>query len=93
LGVVELMNILYTGRMPSPGILCRVALVRTDVSEDRIAFIVRLRRLGELGIRLAVNSNRRKLRRKLLQEPREVTPQKTPFFVVTAVKTSNLTSY
>jgi hypothetical protein len=30
---------------------------------------------------------------KFLQEPHGVTTQKTPFFIVTAVKTSNLTSY
>jgi hypothetical protein len=29
----------------------------------------------------------------VLQEPHGVTTQKTPFFVVTAVKTSNLTGY
>jgi hypothetical protein len=28
-----------------------------------------------------------------LQEPHGVTTQKTPFFIVTAVKTSNLTSF
>jgi hypothetical protein len=28
-----------------------------------------------------------------LQEPHGVTSQKTPFFIVTAMKTSNLTSY
>jgi hypothetical protein len=30
-------------------------------------------------------------KRRFLQEPHGVTPQKTPFFIVTAVKTSNLT--
>jgi hypothetical protein len=30
---------------------------------------------------------------RLLQEPHGVTTQKTPFFIVTAVKTSNLTQY
>jgi hypothetical protein len=29
----------------------------------------------------------------LLHEPHGVTSQKTPFFIVTAVKTSNLTGY
>jgi hypothetical protein len=33
-----------------------VALVRTDVSEDRIASIIRITRIGELGT-LAVTSN------------------------------------
>jgi hypothetical protein len=32
------------------------------------------------------------LKRRFLQEPHGVTTQKTPFFIVTAVKTSNLTS-
>jgi hypothetical protein len=32
-------------------------------------------------------------KRRFLQEPRGVTSQKTPFFIVTAVKTLNLTSY
>jgi hypothetical protein len=30
-------------------------------------------------------------KRRFLQEPHGVTTQKTPFFIVTAVKTSNLT--
>jgi hypothetical protein len=40
--------------------LRRVALVRTDVSEDLSASIVRVTRIGELGTTLAVTSNRRK---------------------------------
>jgi hypothetical protein len=39
----------------------RVALVRTDVSEELIASIVRVTRIGKLGT-LAVTSNRRTLR-------------------------------
>jgi hypothetical protein len=37
-------------RMPSSGMLRRVALVRTDVSEERFTSIVRVTRIGELGI-------------------------------------------
>jgi hypothetical protein len=37
----------------------RVALVRTDVSEERIASIIRMTRIGELRTTLAVTSNRR----------------------------------
>jgi demethoxyubiquinone hydroxylase (CLK1/Coq7/Cat5 family) len=37
--------------------LRRVALVRIDVSEERIAFIIRVTRIGELGTSLAVASN------------------------------------
>jgi hypothetical protein len=43
--------------------LHRVALVRTDVSEELSATIIRVTRLGELGKKLAVTSNRRTLRR------------------------------
>jgi hypothetical protein len=43
-----------------------VALVRTDVSEDRITSIIRVAIIGELGRRLAVNNNRRKLRINIL---------------------------
>jgi hypothetical protein len=50
-------------------------------------------KIGELGTTQAATSNRRTLRRntKFLQVPHGVTTQKTPFFIVTAVKTSNLT--
>jgi hypothetical protein len=80
--------------------LRRVALVRTDISEDLIASIIRVTRIGEPGT-LAVTSNRRTLRskyilflrgvRRFLQESHGVTSQKTTFFIVTAVKTSNFT--
>jgi hypothetical protein len=42
--------------------LRRVALVRTDVSEEPSASI-RVTRIGELGTTLAITSNRRTLRR------------------------------
>jgi hypothetical protein len=45
--------------------LRRVALVRTDVSEERSAYIIRVTRIGEIGITLTVTSNRRKLRRNI----------------------------
>jgi hypothetical protein len=44
-------------RMPSCGMLHRVALVRTDVLEELSASIIRVTRMGELGT-LAVTSNR-----------------------------------
>jgi hypothetical protein len=83
-------------RMVSHGMLRPVALVRTDVSEELSASTIRVTRIGELGTTLAVTSNRRTLRRnkkcRFLQEPHGVTSQKTPFFIVTAMKTSNLTN-
>jgi deoxycytidylate deaminase len=45
--------------------LRRVALVRTDVS-DESASIIRVTRIGELGTRLAATSNRRKQCTRLL---------------------------
>jgi hypothetical protein len=45
----------------SSGMLRRVALVRTGV-EERIASIIKMRRIGELGTTLAVTSNRSTLR-------------------------------
>jgi hypothetical protein len=61
--------------MASSGMLRRVALVRTDVSEEPSASFIRVTRIGEVGTTLAITSNRR-----------------TQFYIVTAVKTSNLTS-
>jgi hypothetical protein len=43
--------------------LHRVALVRTEVSEEFSASFIRVARIGELGTTLAVTSNRRMLRR------------------------------
>jgi hypothetical protein len=45
--------------------LRRVVLVRTDVSEELSAPIIKVTRIGELGTTLAVTSNRRRI----LQEP------------------------
>jgi hypothetical protein len=42
--------------MAYSGILRRVALVRTDVSEELSASIIRVTRIGELGTTLAVTS-------------------------------------
>jgi hypothetical protein len=49
--------------MPSSGMLCRVALVITDVSEELSASVIRVTRISELGTTLAVTSNRRTQRR------------------------------
>jgi hypothetical protein len=105
--------------------LRRVAVVRTDVSEELSSSFIRVTRIGELGTTIAVTSNRRtdlvffrSVRRLLvtarvvltsqilvtlmkeglsssetsvLQEPHGVTLQSTPFFIVNAEKTSNIT--
>jgi hypothetical protein len=44
--------------MLSSGILHYVALVRTDVSEEHSASIIRVTRISELGATLALTSNR-----------------------------------
>jgi hypothetical protein len=49
--------------MAPSGMLRRVTLVRSDVSEERSASIIRVTRIGELGAMLAITSNRSTLRR------------------------------
>jgi hypothetical protein len=49
--------------MASSVTLRRVALVRTEVSEELSASIIRMMRIGELETTLAVTSNRRTMRR------------------------------
>jgi hypothetical protein len=46
----------------------RVAAVRIDVSEERFASIIKVTRMSELGITLAVTSNWSTLRRNAIQE-------------------------
>jgi hypothetical protein len=48
--------------------LRRVALVKTDISEERTAYIIMVARICELGTKLAVTSNRSGLR-KILCHP------------------------
>jgi hypothetical protein len=45
--------------MASSGMMRRVALVRTDVSEEHSASHIRVTGIGELGTTLPVTSNRR----------------------------------
>jgi hypothetical protein len=61
--------------------LRRTFPIRADVSEELSTSIIRVTRIGELVPPKHV----------LLQEPHGVTSQRTPFFIGTAVKTTNLT--
>jgi hypothetical protein len=47
--------------MAFSGMLRRVALVKTDISEELSASIIRVTRIDEVGTMLAVTSNRRTL--------------------------------
>jgi hypothetical protein len=51
--------------MVSSGLLRRVALVRTDVSEEPGASFIRVTKIGALGTTQAATSNRLTLRRNL----------------------------
>jgi hypothetical protein len=53
-----MVNVNNLKRMVSSGMLHRVALVRTDVSEELSVSFIRVTRTGELGTTLAVTSNR-----------------------------------
>jgi hypothetical protein len=61
--------------MPSSWLLCRVAVTRTDDSEEHMASIIRVAENSELGA-LAVNSNRRILWRHYLLFTVNVVPSK-----------------
>jgi hypothetical protein len=52
--------------MAFSGMLRRVALERTDVSEELSLSFIRVTRFGEIGTTLAVISNRRSVRRLLV---------------------------
>jgi hypothetical protein len=53
--------------MLSSEMLRRMALVRTDVSEELSASFIRVTRISELGTTLAVTSNRLTLRRNAME--------------------------
>jgi hypothetical protein len=47
--------------MASSGMMRRVTLVRTDVSEELSTSFIRVTRIGDLGTKLAISTNRRTL--------------------------------
>jgi hypothetical protein len=53
--------------MVSSGLLRRVALVRTNVSEEPGASFIRVTKIGELGTTQTATSNQRTLRRLLVE--------------------------
>jgi hypothetical protein len=65
--------------MVSCGLLRRVALVRTDVSEEPGASFIRVTKIGELRTTQAATSNRRMLRR---NTTRCNNPQDTKNYIV-----------
>jgi hypothetical protein len=73
--------------MASSGMLRHVALVRTDISEEISASLIRVKRIGKLGTTLATDARCEEIPYCVfLQEPHDVASQKTAFFIVTAVK-------
>jgi hypothetical protein len=89
-----------TWRIPSSG-WRQEALVRTNLFEDHINSIIKVKVISEVGT-LAVISNWRTLWRNtnsirsskasFLQQPHGTISQKMVFFIVTSVKASNLTN-
>jgi hypothetical protein len=68
----------FKERMVSSGMVRRVALVRTDVSEEPSASFIRVTRIDELGTTLATVSNRRTLRRILRSVRQLLVPANVP---------------
>jgi membrane protein required for beta-lactamase induction len=77
-------------RMVSSGMLRRVDLVRTDVSEELSTSSIRVTRIGELGTTLVVTSNRRTLRRNTTRAKRRNIPEDT---ILHSHRRENLKSY
>jgi hypothetical protein len=86
-------------RMVSSGLLRRVALVRTDVSEERGASFIRVTTIGELGKTQAATSNRHTLMKEapgssktsvLTRATRRTNPEDT---IIHSHRRENLKSY
>jgi hypothetical protein len=67
--------------------LRHVALVRTDVSEELSASIIRVTRIGEIGTVTMMMEALSSSETSVIQEPQGVTSQKKAFFIVTTLKT------
>jgi hypothetical protein len=76
--------------MVSSGMLRRVVLVRTDVSEEPGASFIKVVRIGELGKTQAATSNRRTRRRNLTRATRRNIPEDT---ILHSNRSENLKSY
>jgi hypothetical protein len=61
-----------------------MALVRTDVSEERSTYIIRVTRIVEVGTTLAITNNRHMMLRNTISHG--IISQKMEYFIVTAVK-------
>jgi hypothetical protein len=68
-----------------------VAPVRTDVQEEHIASIVRVKRISELGTTLIMDTIRSSETSVLTGATRRLSTQNTAFFIVPVVGTLNLT--
>jgi hypothetical protein len=76
--------------------LTHVALVTTNVLEERITSIITMERISELRAMPILSTQLIDVIRSseswFLQQPHTITSQETAFFILTAVKTLNLTN-